>query len=74
MHLLLALVLIIIGLFFIWRVFKLASKYKPVEEPPEEVGDINVREPAPRRPKGRAGAVAIELPDDDYDTDAYSRR
>ena len=74
MNILLTLVLIAIGLFFVWRVFKFAAKFKPVEEPPEEVGDINVREPVPRRPKGRAGAVAMEEPEDDLDTDAYSRR
>jgi hypothetical protein len=41
-----------LGLWFIWRVLNLASKYNPVENPSEEVGDINVREPVPQRPKG----------------------
>ena len=74
MTIVLSVVLIVMGLSLIWRVLKLASKYRPVEEPPEEVGDVNVREPVPRRPRGRAGAVAMEEPEDDIDTDAYSRR
>jgi hypothetical protein len=70
---LIAIVVILIAIFFLWRVFKFASQFKPIEEPPEEVGDINVREPVPRRPRGRAGAVAMAEPDDDIKTDAYSR-
>jgi hypothetical protein len=66
-------VLIALGLFFIWRVFKFASHSGQLRNR-EEAGDINVREPVPRRPTGKAGAVATEEPDDDIDSDAYSRR
>jgi hypothetical protein len=67
-------VLVALAVFFVWRVFQFASKFKRVEDPPEEVGDINVREPVPRRPLNRSGAVAMEEPEGDIDTDAYLRR
>ena len=74
MTFLFAIILVTLAVFFVWRVFKFASQFKPVEEPPEEVGDTNVREPVPRRPLGRSGAAVMEEPEDDIDTDAYSRR
>ena len=69
-----SIILIALAVFFVWRVFKLASKFQPVEEPPDEVGDVDVREPVPRQPLNRSGAVAMEEPDEEIDTDAYSCR
>jgi hypothetical protein len=69
-----SIILIALAVLFVWRVFKFASKFQPVEEPPDEVGDVDVREPVPRRPLNRSGAVAMEEPDEDIDTDAYSRK
>jgi hypothetical protein len=69
-----AIVFIVLAVFFIRRLFVIASRFNPVEEPPEEVGDINVREPVPRRPLSRSGAVAMEEPEDDIDTDACAGR
>jgi hypothetical protein len=74
MTLLISMILIALAVFFVWRVFNVSSKFKPVEEPPDEVRDVDVREPVPRRPLNRSGAVAMEEPDEDIDTDAYSRR
>jgi hypothetical protein len=39
-----SIILIALAVFFVWRVFKFASKFQPVEEPPDEVGDVDVRE------------------------------
>jgi hypothetical protein len=44
--------------------------------PPEPVDDPFASVPAPRKqgPKGRAGAIALEEPDDDADTDSFPPR
>jgi hypothetical protein len=74
MSLLIALVMIALGVLFIWRVIALMSKHRPTAEPTAPSGDTGVREPNhPRRPN-LAGAVALEEPDeDDRLTDAVSR-
>ena len=74
MTVLIGIILMALAVFFVWRVFEFASKFQPVEEPPDEVGDVDVREPVPRRPLNRSGAVAMEEPDEDIDTDAYAGR
>ena len=43
MTVLISIILIVLAVFFVWRVFKFASKFQPVEEPPDEVGDVDVR-------------------------------
>ncbi len=68
---LIAVLLVVIAIFFVSRIFKVASRLRPTAEPPDEV---EVREPVPRRPLNRSGAVAIEEPNDDPDTDAYAGR
>jgi hypothetical protein len=60
-----AIVLVILLLWFIWRIFRVASP--AAAEPPDPVG---VREPVPRRPLNRSGAVALEEPGPQDDTDA----
>jgi hypothetical protein len=52
-----AAVLILITVWFLWRVSRPATA-----EPPETV---NVREPVPKRPLNRSGAVAVEEPDEE---------
>ncbi len=51
--------LVLIALWFLWRVFRAAPA---TAEPPE---GQNVREPVPKRPLNRSGAVAVEEPDED---------
>ncbi len=54
-----AVVLVLVALWFLWRVFRSAPA---TAEPPETV---NVREPVPKRPLNRSGAVAVEEPDEE---------
>ncbi len=54
-----AAVLFCIALWILWRVFWSAPA---TAEPPETV---SVREPVPKRPLNRSGAVAVEEPDDE---------
>jgi hypothetical protein len=61
---LVAILLALAAIFFIWRILKAS---RPTVEPPEEVA---VREPVPQRPLNRSGAVAIAEPDDESHTDA----
>jgi biopolymer transport protein ExbD len=65
---LIAIVLVLAAIFIIWRMLNVA---RPTVEPPEEVA---VREPVPRRPLNRSGAVAIAEPDDESHTDARAGR
>ncbi|MBZ5630227.1 MAG: hypothetical protein LAO06_15310 [Acidobacteriia bacterium] len=68
--------LILLAIWFVTRIFRIAALVQLAEEPPEEVwpGDVDVREPVPRRPLSRSAAVAIEEPDEDIDTDACAGR
>jgi ABC-type nickel/cobalt efflux system permease component RcnA len=52
-----AALLIVIAIWILWRVLRPAA----AAEPPEIV---NVREPVPKRPLNRSGAVALEEPDE----------
>ncbi len=52
-------VLVLIALWFLWRLF---WRTPATAEPSDE---LNVREPLPKRPLNRSGAVAVEEPDDD---------
>ena len=56
---LIAAVLVLIAVWFLWRVSRSAPA---TAEPPETV---NVREPVPKRPLNRSGAVAVEEPDEE---------
>jgi hypothetical protein len=71
MSALIAIVLLAVAIFLVWRIFKVASRLRPTAEPPDEV---RVREPVPRRPLNRSGAVAIEEPEDESNTDACAGR
>ncbi len=73
---LLGIVLVMLALWFVWRVFKVAARWQLSEEPPAEVepGDVDVREPAPRRPSSQSGAAAVEEPEAESRTDAYAPR
>ena len=52
-----AVVLVLLAIWILWRVLRPAA----AAEPPEIV---NVREPVPKRPLNRSGAVAVEEPDE----------
>jgi hypothetical protein len=53
-----AAILVVIAIWLLWRVIK---SEPATAEPPETV---NVREPVPKRPLNRSGAVAVEEPDE----------
>jgi translation elongation factor EF-G len=40
-------------------------EYWPVSQPPQGDPDVGVREPRPKVPVGRSGAIAVPEPDDD---------
>ena len=71
-----AVLLVAIGIFFIWRVVALMKKFRPKADPTTPVdGDTGVREPVDRHPPTLSGAVALDEPDiDESPTDAISRR
>ena len=48
-------------LFALWALWRL-SRRKPAPAEPAET--VNVREPVPKRPLNRSGAVALEEPDE----------
>jgi hypothetical protein len=68
---LIAIVLLAFAIFLVWRIFKVASGLRPTAEPPDEG---RVREPVPRRPLNRRGAVAIDEADDETNADACAGR
>ena len=70
MSIIIAILVGLIVLWFVWRVIRLL--FLP-SQPAEPVDDPFSLVPAPRKrgPKGRAGAVALEEPDED-DPDDYS--
>ncbi len=59
MSALIAIFVVFIALWFLWRVLRRS----PAPAEPSE--DVNVREPVPKRPLNRSGAVALEEPDED---------
>ena len=66
MSALIALLIILIALFFVWRVVTLMGRYAPEGEPGAPAGgDTGVLEPRPKRPPALAGAVALEEPDEE---------
>ncbi len=70
-----AIAFILLGIWFITRIFKTASRYQLEDQPPEAVppGEVDVRQPKPGRPPLLSGAVALEEPEEEIDTDAYCR-
>lgn len=54
-----AAILFVAALWVLWRM----SRRKPAPAEPAET--VNVREPVPKRPLNRSGAVALEEPDED---------
>lgn len=54
----LAAILFVIALWMVWRL----SRRKPAPAEPAET--VDVREPVPKRPLNRSGAVALEEPDE----------
>ena len=59
-----------------WSIRKMMKREAWKGAPPKSAGDPFARVPAPRKsnPKGRAGAVALEEPDDEEPADAYPPR
>ena len=75
MTFLVGVLLVAIGLVFIWRVIALMRKFNQEPEPtaPHD-GDSGVREPAPKRPPAMSGAVALDESEDEEPTNAVSRK
>lgn len=69
----LAVLVLIMAVWLIWRF--VASLFQP-HQPAEPVDDPLAYVPAPKKnsPKGRAGAVAVEEPDDDGPADCFPPR
>jgi len=54
--------MVLIAVWFVWRVIRTIGRFQREPEPPDQVGD---REPVKRGPKTGADAVALDEPDDE---------